>query len=85
MNLNDKELQNELQNNKYLRRMKKKNKGKKMKELTTDFGSTLMKFLLFLCIIEGYYLANYLLSSKFSNEMENLTQELQLLISRQPV
>ena len=55
--------------------MKKKNKGKKMKELTTDFGSTLMKFLLFLCIIEGYYIANYLLSTKFSNEMESLTQE----------
>lgn len=65
LNVNDKELQNELQNNKYLKRIKKKNKGKKMKELSTNFGSTLLKFLLFLCIIEGYFLANYLLSNKF--------------------
>jgi len=62
MNANDKELQNELNNNKYLKRIKKKNKGKKMKELSTNFGSTLLKFVLFLCIIEGYFLANYLLS-----------------------
>jgi len=69
MNVNDKELQNELNNNKYLKRIKKKNKGKKMKELSTNFGSTLLKFLLFLCIIEGYFLANYLLSFKFLTEV----------------
>jgi hypothetical protein len=51
MNMNDKELQNELNNNKYLKRIKKKNKGKKMKELSTNFGSTMLKFLLFLSII----------------------------------
>jgi hypothetical protein len=65
--------------------MKKKNKGKKWKPLNSDFGSTLLKFLLFICIIEGYFLANYLLSFKFLQEVQDLTQELKLLISRQPV
>lgn len=69
INVNDKELQNELNNNKYMKRIRKKNKGKKLKELNTDFGSTLLKFLLFLCIIEGYFLANYLLSFKFLQEV----------------
>lgn len=67
--MNDKELQNELNNNKYMKRIKKKNKGKKWKRLNTNFGSTLLKFFLFICIIEGYYLANYLLSYKFLNEV----------------
>mmetsp|Transcript_9977 Transcript_9977/g.9907 ORF Transcript_9977/g.9907 Transcript_9977/m.9907 type:complete len:202 (+) Transcript_9977:1187-1792(+) len=62
MNGNDKELQNELNNNKYMRKMRKKNKGKKWKKLNTDFGSTILKFLLFIFIIEGYFLAMYLLS-----------------------
>ena len=48
-----------------MKRIRKKNKGKKLKQLNTDFGSTLLKFLLFICIIEGYFLANYLLSFKF--------------------
>lgn len=82
MNVNDKELQNELNNTKYMKRIKKKNKGKKWKKLNTNFGSTLLKFFLFICIIEGYYLANYLLSSKFLDEIQQLTNELKLLISR---
>jgi hypothetical protein len=82
MNVNDKELQNELNNNKYMKRIKKKNKGKKWKKLNTDFGSTLLKFLLFLCIIQGYFLAMYLLSFKFLNQVQDLTQELNLLIQR---
>lgn len=69
MNVNDKDLQNELNNNKYMKRIKKKNKGKKWKKLNTDFGSTIMRFFIFLCIILGYYLANYLLSYKFLNEV----------------
>jgi hypothetical protein len=83
--MNDKELQNELNNNKYMKKIKKKSKGKKWKKLNTDFGATLLKFLLFICIIEGYFLAIYLLSSKFLTEVQELTQELKLLISRQPV
>lgn len=79
-NINEKELQNELNNNKYLKRIKKKNKGKKMKELSTNFGATMLKFLLFLSIIEGYFLANYLLSSQFLNGVQSLTMELNLLI-----
>ena len=69
MNVNDKELQNELNNNKYMKRIKKKNKGKKWKKLNTDFGSTLLKFLVFICIIEGYFLAMYFLSYIFLNEV----------------
>lgn len=82
MNVNDKELQNELNNNKYMKRIKKKNKGKKWKKLNTNAGSTIVKFFLFICIIGGYYLANYLLSYKFLKEVNELTNELQLLISR---
>ena len=52
-----------------MKRIKKKNKGKKWKKLNTDFGSTLLKFLLFVLIIEGYFLAMYLLSQKFLNEV----------------
>lgn len=62
INANDKELQNELQNTKYMKRIKKKNKGKKWKKLNSDFGSTILKFFIFICIIEGYFLATYLLS-----------------------
>lgn len=51
-------------NAKFLRRNnKKKGKGKKWKRLNNDFGYTLLKFLLFIAVIEGYFLANYLLSS----------------------
>ena len=68
-NNGDKELQNELNNNKYMKRLKKKNKGKKWKPLNSDFGSTLLKFMLFISIIEGYFLANYLLSYTFLQEV----------------
>jgi hypothetical protein len=53
-----------------------------MKELSTNFGATLLKFVLFLCIIEGYFLATYLLSQKFLTNVQDLTEELRLLISR---
>ena len=84
MNVNDKELQNELNNTKYMKGIKKKNKGKKWKKLNTNFGSTLLKFLLFICIIEGYFLVMYLLSYKFLNEVQDLINELKLVISRPP-
>jgi hypothetical protein len=82
----DKDLQNELNgNSKFLRRNKKKSKGKKWKKLNSDFGATLLKFLLFIAVIEGYFLANYLLSRQFLSQVQQLTQELKLLISRQPI
>lgn len=65
-----------------MRRLKKKNKGKKWKALNSDFGSTLFKFLIFILIIEAYFLANYLLSQFFLNEVQELILELKLLISR---
>jgi len=52
-----------------MKRIKKKNKGKKWKKLNSNFGSTLLKFLLFICIIEGYFLAIYLFSYKFLTEV----------------
>jgi hypothetical protein len=60
----EKDLQNELTgpNSKFMRRNKKKGKGKKWKKLSNDFGSILLKFLLFIAVIEGYFLANFLLS-----------------------
>jgi hypothetical protein len=61
----DKELENELNTNKFMKRIKKKGKGKKWKQLNSDFGSTLLKFLMFISIIEGYFIANYLLSNLF--------------------
>lgn len=65
-----------------MKKIKKKSKGKKWKKLNTNFGSTIFKFFLFICIIEGYFLANYLLSFKFLKEVQELTNELRLLISR---
>lgn len=72
MNGGDKDLQNELNgaNGKYLRRKQKKSKGKKWKKLNNDFGSTLLKFLLFISVIQGYFLANYLLSRQFLSEVQ---------------
>ena len=81
----DKELENELNTNKFMKRIKKKGKGKKWKQLNSDFGSTLLKFFIFISIIEGYFIANYLLSKLFLQEVSDLTKELKLLISRQPV
>jgi|LauGreDrversion4_2_1035121.scaffolds.fasta_scaffold52667_1 hypothetical protein len=49
--------------NKFLRRNKKKSKGKKWKKLNSDLSATLMKFFLFIAIIEGYFILIYLLSS----------------------
>lgn len=83
-NGNDKDLQNEINNNKYMKRIKKKNKSKQWKRLKSDFGSTILRFFIFLCIILGYYLASYLLSYKFLNEVQDLTEELNLLIKRLP-
>lgn len=70
-NQNDKDLQNELNgaNSKFLRRNKKKGKGKKWKKLSNDFGSILLKFLLFIAVIEGYFLANFMLSKQFLEQV----------------
>ena len=70
----DKDLQNELNgNSKFLRRNKKKSKGKKWKKLNNDVGSTLLKFVLFIAVIEGYFLTNFLLSQQFLSEVQQLT------------
>jgi hypothetical protein len=56
-----------------MKRIKKKNKGKKWKKLSNDFGQTILKFFLFICIIEAYFLGTYLLSYQFLNEVQDLT------------
>lgn len=63
---------------------RKSRKSKKWKQLNNNIMSTIVKFIVFITIVEGYYLANYLLSQKFLNEVKSLAQELKLLISRQP-
>lgn len=70
-NQGDKDLQNELSgaNSKFLRRNKKKGKGKKWKKLSNDFGSIILKFLLFIAVIEGYFLANFMLSKQFLEQV----------------
>jgi len=67
-----------------MRRTKKKGKGKKWKKLNNDIGATILKLFLFIAIIEGYFIVIYLLSSQFLTEVQNLTGELKLLISRNP-
>lgn len=67
-----------------MKKFRKKNKGKKWKPLNSDFGSTLMKFFVFICLIESYFLSNYLLSHTFLDQVKDLTKELQLLVSREP-
>ena len=66
-----KELQNELAgaNSKFMRRNKKQGKGKKWKKLSNDFGSIMLKFLLFIAVIEGYFLANFMLSKQFLEQV----------------
>ena len=63
-----------------MKRLKKKSKGKKWKPLNNDFTSILMKFVVFIALIEGYFLASYLLSESFLGQVSDLTEEIKLLI-----
>ena len=65
-----------------MKRKKKGSKGKKWKPLNSNFGETLVKFFLFLCIIEGYFFVIYFLAQSFLNQAVALSSELQLLVSR---
>ena len=63
-----------------MKRLKKKSKGKKWKPLNNDFTSILMKFIVFIALIEAYFLASYLLSESFLGQVSDLTEEIKLLI-----
>mmetsp|Transcript_32475 Transcript_32475/g.31734 ORF Transcript_32475/g.31734 Transcript_32475/m.31734 type:complete len:100 (-) Transcript_32475:673-972(-) len=59
-------------------------KKKKWKELNQDFGILSLRFFFVLVLIEAYFLASYLLSKNFLGSVADLTDELTLLLSRQP-
>ena len=48
-----------------MKRIKKKSKGKKWKPLKNNFGTILLQFLVFIAILEGYFVVMYLLSQNF--------------------
>ena len=61
-----------------------KKQKKKWKELNANFGVLILNFLIVMLSIETFFLANYLLSNQFMAQVSDLTNEMQLLISRQP-
>jgi hypothetical protein len=65
--------------------MKKQKKKKKWRKLNINFGYLSLQLFLIVAVLEMFYLINYLISSKFMSEVNSLTQELRLLISREPL
>ena len=78
----DKDKMNEM-NLGQIKRLKKKSKGKKWKALTNDFTQILMKFLVFIILIEAYFIANYLLSVTFMENSLSLTLEYKLIVQKE--
>ncbi len=66
----------------YMKNYKKQKK--KWKKININFGMLVLKFSVFLLLIESFFLFNYLISKQFLDEVSLLTKELRLLISRQP-
>jgi hypothetical protein len=65
--------------------MKKQKKKKKWRKLNINFGYLSLQLLVIVAILEMFYLINYLMSNTFMSEVNSLTQELRLLISREPL
>lgn len=65
--------------------MKKQKKKKKWRKLNINFGYLSLQLLIIVAILEMFYLVNYLMSNTFMSEVNSLTQELRLLISREPL
>lgn len=80
--MNEKELKKEKEELLSMKRIKKK---KKWRPLNFNFGFLTIRLVLIVCILEGFFLATYLFSKIFMEEVSELTTELQLLISRQPL
>ena len=60
----------------------KKSKKKKKKPLDSNFLSLTLRFLIFVLVIETYFLYTYLISKSFLERVSSMTRELRLLISR---
>lgn len=80
--INEQELKKEKEE---LHSMKKNKKAKKKwKKLRINFTMIGVRIVLIVAILEVFFLINYLFSRQFLNEVSSLTDELKLLISRQP-
>jgi hypothetical protein len=66
----------------YISKVKKSKKKKK--PLDSNFLSLSLRFLIFVLVIETYFLYTYLISKSFLEKVSSMTRELRLLISRQP-
>lgn len=80
--LSDEDLKKEKEE---LYNMKKQKKQKKWRKLNINFGYLSLRLLLIVAILETFYLVNYLVSNTFMSEVTSLTNELNLLISREPL
>lgn len=65
--------------------MKKQKKKKKWRRLNINFGYLSLRLLLIIAILEAFYIVNYMISKTFMSEVSSLTDELRLLISREPL
>ena len=64
----------------YISKVKKQKK--KLKRLDNNFVSIIVRFLLIIMLIETFFLYTYMISKSFLEEVDSLTRELRLLISR---
>ena len=81
--MNEQELKKEKEE---LYSMKKsKKKSKKWKKLNVNFGFLTIRLVFIMVILEAFFLSNFLVSRNFLQELTDLTSELKLLISRQPL
>ncbi len=79
----EKELKgNEDKKDDYITKVKKQKK--KLKRLDDNFISIIFRLTLVLLMIETFFLYTYLISKSFLEDVNSLTTELRLLISRQP-
>jgi hypothetical protein len=77
----EKELKgNEDKKDDYITKVKKQKK--KLKRLDDNFISIIFRLTLVLLMIETFFLYTYLISKSFLEDMNSLTTELRLLISR---
>lgn len=77
----EKELKgNEDKKDDYITKVKKQKK--KLKRLDDNFISIIFRLILVLLMIETFFLYTYLISKSFLEDMNSLTTELRLLISR---
>ena len=77
----EKELKgNEDKKDDYITKVKKQKK--KLKRLDDNFISIIFRLILVLLMIETFFLYTYLISKSFLEDVNSLTTELRLLISR---